>query len=239
MAQNNLRVVANNQITQVNGSSTANSINDYKSQTDTGTTFTITTTSITGPLAVVAVLAEATGSVTMTVSGQTAEAETTTSNFTGQTVGYGGGKYIAKYFTRTSTTTSFTVTFSQSVKVSKFVIGNYWSPKYNTGYGVQVGYEDTTTSERLQSGDLYSTPGPRHRTLQFDLQYMDESDKFQLFDIQRSVGKLRPIFVSVFPEDSDKQKTQMYSIYGKFVNLSPINHYTYTLYSSSLQLEEF
>jgi hypothetical protein len=234
----NLRIITQNRITQVGGSTTAKSLNDYKSQFDTGTTFTITTSSISGPVAVVALLTEATGSVTMTVSGQTAVAESTTSSFTGQTVGFGGGKYIAKYYTLAAGTTTFTVTFSSSVKVSKFIIGNYWSPKYNTNFGVQVGYEDASTSERLQSGDLYTTVSPRNKTLQFDLQYMDESDKFQLFDILRSCGKVRPLFVSVFPQDTDKQKEQMYSIYGKLNNLNSISYVMYTIYSSSLSLEE-
>lgn len=238
MAKNNLRILLNNKVTQVNASSTANSLNDYKSQYDTGTTFTITTSSVTGPVAVVAFLTEAVGSVTMTVTGQTAVTEATTSSFTGQVSGYGGGKYIAKYFTLATGTTSFTITFSASVKVSKFIVGNYWSPKYNTNYGVQVGYEDATTFDRLQSGDLYATPAPRNKTLQFELQYMDESDKFYLFDIVKSVGKTKPLFISVFPEDSDQQKEQMYSIYGRFNSPPNISHVMYTMYSSSLQFEE-
>jgi hypothetical protein len=235
---NNLRILLNNAATQVGGSATANSLNDYKSQFDTGTSFTITTSALTGPIAVVAMLTETTGAVTMTVTGQSGVTESTTSSFTGQTVGYGGGKYIVKYYTLASSTTSFTVTFSSSVKVSKFIVGNYWSPKYNTNFGVQVGYEDATTSERLQSGDLYTTISPRNKTLQFDLQYMDESDKFQLFDIYKSVGKTKPVFVSVFPQDTDQQKEQMYSIYGKFNTLSNISYIMYSIYSSSLQLEE-
>lgn len=235
---NNLRILLNNAVTQVNGSTTAKSLNDYKSQFQEGTSFTITTSALTGPIAVVAMLAETTAAVTMTVTGQTGVTESTTSSFTGQTVGYGGGKYIVKYYTLSSATTSFTVTFSSSVKVSRFIVGNYWSPKYNTNFGVQVGYEDATTSERLQSGDLYSTISPRNKTLQFDLQYMDESDKFQLFDIYKSVGKTKPIFVSVFPQDTDQQKEQMYSIYGKFNTLSNISYIMYSIYSSSLQLEE-
>lgn len=238
MARNNLRILLNNAVTQVGGSSTANSLNDYKSQYDTGTSFTITTTSLTGTIAVIAMLTETTGSITMTVTGQTGVTESTTSSFTGQTAGYGGGKYIVKYYTLGSATTSFTVTFSSSVKVSRFIIGNYWSPKYNTNYGVQVGYDDATSFERLQSGDLYATLAPRNKTLQFDLQYMDESDKFYLFDIVKSVGKTKPIFVSVFPEDSDQQKEQMYSIYGRLTTPPNISYVMYSMYSSSLQLEE-
>jgi hypothetical protein len=238
MAQNNLRIVTNNAVTLVGGLSTAKSLNDYKSQFDTGTSFTITTTALTEPIAVVAMLTEAVGSVTMTVTGQTAVTEATVSAFSGQTVGFGGGKYIVKYFTPAAGTTSFTVTFSASVKVSRFIIGNYWVPKYNTSYGVQMGYEDSSTNERLQGGDLYTTAAPRNRVLQLELQYMDESDKFQLFDIVRSIGKVKPLFVSVFPENTDQQKEQMYSIYGKFNSLSNITHTMYSMYSSSIQLEE-
>lgn len=238
MAQNNLRIVTNNVVTQVGGSSTAKSLNDYKSQFDTGTTFTITTTALTGPIAVIAMLTETIGSVTMTVTGQTAVTEATTSRFTGQTVGFGGGKYIAKYFTPTAGTTSFTITFSASVKVSRFIIGNYWSPKYNTNYGVQVGYDDSTSYDRLQSGDLYATLSPRNKTMQFDLQYMDESDKFTLFDIIKSIGKSKPIFVSVFPENTDQQKEQMYSLFGRLSSPSNISYVMYSMYSSSIQLEE-
>lgn len=236
----NLRIITQNRITQVQvgGVTVTRSSNDYKSQSDTGTTFTITTSAVTGPIAVVALLTEATGSVTMTITGQTGVVESTTSNFTGQTVGFGGGKYIAKYYTLASNTTSFTVTFSSSVKVSKFIVGNYWSPTYNTSFGVQVGYEDASSSERLQSGDLYTTVAPRNKTLQFDLQYLDESDKFQLFDILRSCGKVTPMFVSIFPEDTDKQKEQMYSIYGKLSNLNAISYSMYTIYTSSIQLQE-
>lgn len=238
MASNNLRIVTNNAVTLVGGVSTAKSLNDYKSQYDTGTSFTITTTALTGPIAIVAMLTEEVGSVTMTVTGQSAVTESTTSVFSGQTVGFGGGKYIAKYFTPAAGTTSFIVTFSASVKVSRFIIGNYWVPKYNTGYGVQVGYADASTTERLQGGDLYTTAAPRNKTLQFDLQYLDESDKFQLFDIIRSLGKIKPVFASVFPDDTDKQKEQMYSIYGKFNSLSNISYAMYSMYSSSVQLEE-
>lgn len=240
MSQNNLRIVSNNLLTQVNGSTTAKSLNDYKSQTDTNTSFILTTTAVTNsPLAIIAVIADSVGPVTMTVVGELpAVTESTTSNFTGQTVSSGGVKYVVKYLTPAPGRTSFTVTFPASVKISRFIVGNYWSPKYNTGYGVQVGYEDATVNERLQSGDLYTTISPRNKTLQFDLQYMDETDKFQLFDIYRSVGKARAIFVSVFPQNTDQQKEQMYSIYGKFNSLGNIAHTMFTMYSSSLQLEE-
>lgn len=241
MAQNNLRIITANQLTAVNSSTAAKSLNDYKSQYDTGTTFVLSTNIIpAGPIAIVAFLPETTGSISMNVSGLgTILNETTTSSYTGQSIGYGAGKYVVKYITTTQALSSFTVSFSSSVKVSKFIVGNYWAPKYNTQFGVEVGFEDSSTIERLQSGDIYATLAPRNKTLKFDLNYMDETDKFKLFDIYKSLGKTKPLFVSVFPEDTDKEKEQMFSIYGNFSTLNNITHTMFTMYSNTINISEF
>lgn len=235
----NLRIVHNNRLTQVAGSSTHPTTNDYKSQTSTGSSFTLTTSSVSGSIAVVAYLPEQTGSITMTVTGFPSVTESTISATTNLANAYGGGKYVAVYLTGVSARTSFTVTFNTSVKVSRFIVGNYWSPQHNIPFGISAGYTDTSSSERLQSGDLYSTLGPRHKTMQFQLEYLTDSDKYEFFSILKSVGKLGCVFVSAFPEDADKAREQMYSIYGKLSNLSGISYAQYTRYTSSVDLEEF
>ena len=165
--------------------------------------------------------------------------EATGNEFASNTVGYGGTKYIALY-TTVSAATSFTVTFSQSVKVSRFIVGNYWEPKYNTSFGISVGHDDLTQYERLQSGDLYATLGPRHKTLSFELQYIDTSEKFTLYQILRGIGKTKPIFISAFPDNSaDREQEQMYSIYGRLTNLPPISYRIFSMYQSQFELQEF
>ena len=235
----NLRLIHTNRLTQVAGSATHPATNDFKSQSSTGTSFVLTTGAVSGSVAIVAYLPEHTGSITMTVTGLPAVTEATTSATASLPAGYGGGKYVVVYATGLASTTSFTVTFNTSVKVSRFIVGNYWSPQYNIPFGVSVGYTDATTSERLQGGDLYSTPGPRHKTLQFELEYLTDTDKFEFFSILKTVGKSGCVFVSVFPEDTDKPREQMYSIYGKLTDLSAIAYAQYTRYTSSVQLEEF
>lgn len=235
----NLRIVHTNRLTQVAGSAAHPTLNDYKSQTSTGTSFVLTTSSVSGNIAVVAYLPEQTGSVTMTVTGFTAVTENTVSAATNLATGYGGGKYVVVYITGASARTSFTVTFNTSVKVSRFIVGNYWSPQHNIPFGISTGYTDTSSSERLQGGDLYTTPGPRHKTLQFQLEYLTDTDKFEFFSILKSTGKLGCMFVSAFPEDTDKSREQMYSLYGKLTQLSAISYAQYTRYTSSVDLEEF
>lgn len=234
-----LRLIYNNQLTQVAGSATHPTTNDYKSQTSTGTSFALTTSAISGNAAVVAYLPEHTGSITMTVTGFPAVTEANVSATSNLQTGYGGGKYVVVYVTGLSARTSFIVTFSTSVKVSRFIVGNYWSPTYNIPFGISVGHTDTSSSERLQGGDLYTTPGPRNKTLQFQLEYLTDTDKYQFFSILKSVGKIGCIFVSAFPEDTDKAREQMYSIYGKLTGLSAISYAQYTRYTSSVDLEEF
>ena len=235
----NLRIIHTNALTFVGGSATHPTMNDYKSQTSTGSSFALSFTPLSGQIAIVAYLPEHTGSITMTAQGFLPDVtESTVSSTTSLPNAYGGGKYVVLYMTITTRTT-FTINFSASVKVSRFIIGNYWSPVHNIPFGITTGYTDTTTSERLQSGDLYSTPGPRNKTMQFELQYLTDSDKYQFFSILKSVGKLGSIFVSAFPQDADKELEQMFSIYGKMTNLNAITYAQYTRYATSVELEEF
>lgn len=239
MAANKLRILYANKLSAaVGGASPSNLLNDYKSQTSSANSFTLTTSAISGPIAVIAMLAEDTVSVTMTVAGNV-NTESTVSQVTSTApVGYGGGKYIAVYFNQAVPATSFTVSFSKVVKVARFIVGNYWEPTYSAPFGMQVTYEDTTTNDRLQSGDLYSNLGPRHKALSFELEYLNDADKFKLFDIMKLIGKSKPIFVSLFPESTDEDREQMYSIYGKFQSIPTISYAMYTKYTSSVQLEE-
>jgi hypothetical protein len=234
-----LRIVYSNKLTQVSGSAAHPTTNDYKSQTSTGTSFTLTTVPVSGSVAVVAYLPEHTSAITMTVAGFAPVIETTVSSSVNLQNAYGGGKYVVAYLTGLSNQTNFTVTFSTSVKVSRFIVGNYWSPQHNIPFGITAGYADTSISERLQSGDLYTTPGPRNKTLQFALEYLTDTDKYEFFNILKNTGKLGCVFVSAFPEDVDKSREQMYSIYGKLTNLNGISYAQYTRYTSSVDLEEF
>jgi hypothetical protein len=236
-----LRLVYENKLTQVGGSTTHAALNEYKSQSAAAaSSYTLTAGSISGNIAVIAYLPEHVSSITMTITGLgSAVTDSTVTNVTSLPSGYGGGKYIAVYLTNVTARTTFTVTFSASVKVSRFIVGNYWSPKYNIPYGVSVGFSDTSSTERLQGGDLYSSSGPRHKTLSFELEYLHESDKFNLYKILKTIGKTGYVFVSAFPGDIDKEREQMYSIYGKFSDLNAIVYSQYTRYTSSVSIEEF
>lgn len=248
MAQKNLRIVYANRATAVSGDTNGLSLNDYKSSTYTTSTATVTITTsgiVAGNVAVMVMLAERVNSITASITGNgglvaASVTEDSASNINSSTgvIGYGGGKYVTVYTTCTGSVTSIVLTIPSGTKISRIIVGNYWTPTYNTQFGVSVNYVDNSSAERLQSGDLFTQNAPRHKTLSFDLQYLNEADKFILFDIMKSLGKITPIFVSVFPDDDDKDKEQMYQIYGKFSDLGGISHTMFTMYASSIQLEE-
>lgn len=252
---NNLRILTRDIITAVNNSETAKCMNDFKSQYDTGSTF-----SLSGDFyyadnnekyAIVLYLAENPGPTTIYLKDDTYNSQIAYYSasipynplFGGRNeapLGYGSGGYIVLYVTgsQIKNRLRLKLEFSGPVKLSRIMMGQYWSPKYNANYGISIGYTDMTSVERLQGGDQYAVIGPRHKTLRFDLQYVDQADKDYLLDLAKLVGRSKPIFISVFPEDTDKTKEQMYSVIGRLVTPPNISHTMYSMYATSLEIEE-
>ncbi len=128
--------------------------------------------------------------------------------------------------------------YNDYIEVSRVIIGNYWSPIYNTEYGVAVGTIDSSTNKRTEAGNLISDPGTISKTLTFSLNYMLDIDRDALFSIVRNNGTRRSMYISVFPEDPDSNKEQVFQIYGRLDNVAAITHPMYSMYASSISLQE-
>ncbi len=127
----------------------------------------------------------------------------------------------------------------QYVEVSKLIVGSYWSPQYNTSFGLSSKQNDMSTSERSESGDLITTNGPTYNSMSFDLKYMSKKDRVEFNSLSRSSGLKKPMFISLFPENSaDTGKEQLYQMYGKLSQLYGIEHPIFENYSSQVELEE-
>lgn len=247
----NLRIVSKNAVTAVNGLTSAKSLNDYKSQYDTGTSFTLTLDAMysNSLIAVIVYLAENPGNLSMEIRNNNYNSQigqvsgsipVSYYNVSSPPIGYGSGGYFVAYIDPYAfgSPGSIVLLFNNTVKVSKFIVGPTWSPVYNVGYGVSVGYTDMTTVDRLHGGDQYAVIGPRHKTLRFDLQYVEETDKTYLLELSKIIGRSNTIFISVFPEDNDKAKEQMYSVIGRLLTPPNISYSMYSMYSTSLEIEE-
>jgi hypothetical protein len=162
---------------------------------------------------------------------------------------YGGGTHARVWLTEAQRATSpqylgieINDPGNPAIELSRLIVGNYWSPVYNTGYGIEAGIEDLSEHERTESGDLLTRRGPRYRTLKFSLEYLSQIDRKELTKLFLGNGSPRPIFVSIFPDstgdDIDFQREGLHQIYGKMKQIPGITYSNYEMYSSNIELEE-
>lgn len=158
---------------------------------------------------------------------------------------YGGGTYARVWMPTQLACTSLLIEIEDTqninpyIEVSRIVAGAYWSPKFNTSFGLSTGSQDLSQHERSESGDLITNRGIRYRNMRFDLNWLPPEDRLEFTRILRGNGLPRPLFISLFPNNSeDYEKEQAHQIYGKLSQLSDITHPIFEMYSTSIDIEE-
>lgn len=148
----------------------------------------------------------------------------------------GNTTYARVYFPLTNNPIlSIQVQSEYAVEISRLIIGEYWSPKFNIGVDYTIGVTETATSARTVAGNLLVDYGTRNKSININFPYLldTELDKFYL--IQKSN---KGMFVSLFPESADENKEQIHQVYGKRGNITSISHPMHTQFASSLNIEE-
>lgn len=160
---------------------------------------------------------------------------------------YGGGTYgrvwipLASQVACTSLLIEIIDTQNQSryIEASRLVVGSYWSPKYNTSFGLSSTTKDLSTHKRSDSGDLITTRGVTYRSMNFDLKYLTPSDRLEFTRILRGNGLPKPLLISLFPDNTDDwEKEQAHQIYGKLAQLPDVAHPIFEMYSTAIEIEE-
>lgn len=158
---------------------------------------------------------------------------------------YGGGTYGRVWIPTPQACTSILIEIydpacvSPYIEISRIVAGSYWSPKYNTSFGLSTGSQDLSQHERSESGDLITNRGIRYRNMKFELTWLPPEDRLEFTRILRGNGLPRPLFISLFPNNSeDYEKEQAHQIYGKLSTLNDITHPIFEMYSTSIEIEE-
>ena len=154
----------------------------------------------------------------------------------------GGGVYASLFFTGGSVKKIVvdlvdTGNPSGYIEASRLVTGAYWSPTINADYGAQIGWNDDSQHTRNDAGDLLTDVKMRAKTLTLNLSNAAPSDREALMMIMRN-GIGSPFYISVFPNDSDKNLEQDYQIYGKLSQQSQIAIARYAAYSTALTIYE-
>lgn len=158
------------------------------------------------------------------------------------TYSFGGGTTARAYLDTPTACNKIVVSFIDVSKpyleFSRVVVANSWQPVYNTKFGISADFVDQSQQSRTQSGNLVTDNKPSYKTLNFDLEWLTPSDRTEFIKLVKTVGVKQSVFASIFPNNSDTEKESLYQIYGKFTNTATITHPMFTVYTTSISLEQ-
>lgn len=156
---------------------------------------------------------------------------------------FGGGTYGTAWNTPTSVKKTVTQIIDTAntagyVEAGCMLTGMYWEPLKNADYGATITPTDSSKHVRTASGNLKTDIGFRSRLLSISLSKMNEADRNSFWSVVRGNGKVRPVFVSLYPENDDTTLTQMNEIYCKISDMDVISTPSFNIYSGPLKIEE-
>ena len=163
---------------------------------------------------------------------------------------YGAGTYARAWFSSVQVCTGVTIVLTDTnltyIEASRLIIGDYWSPTFNTSFGLVSSPKSLSANSRTESGDLVTNRGIQYNTMNFDLSWLTPTDRAIFTKIIKSNGINKGIFISLFPNNGtntldatiDYDKEQTYQIYGKLSTLADIAHPMYTMYTAKVDIEE-
>jgi hypothetical protein len=124
---------------------------------------------------------------------------------------------------------------SGQIDCARIVCGEYWEPTRQVDKGIELGFTDQSEIITTRSGNTYVDRKPITETMNFQLQYLDETDRAEFMKIMRSWGSTGLVYVCVFPDNANPELTQAYSIYGR-LQANALQYQFFNYYSSSVQL---
>lgn len=156
---------------------------------------------------------------------------------------YGGASYGVIWFA-TQSVKKVVITISDStnpsgyVEASRLVMGAYWSPENDAELSPQWIPVEDTTHTRSDASDLRTDIGTMGKKLQLTLPVMTAADRNSMMNVLRGNGMSKPIYMSLFPQDSDSSNEQAFQVYGKLAAQAPVTLSNWNLYSTTIEIEE-
>lgn len=123
------------------------------------------------------------------------------------------------------------------LEASRLVIGEYFTPTHDAQIGASISFEDTGKNFRNDAGNLKSDIGTRNKVIDFNLSALLELDRKAAWKIVSYCGTSYPVFISLYPEHSDKDLEQAHTVYGKFSNVTKIASKAYGVYEAPMTVE--
>ena len=155
---------------------------------------------------------------------------------------FGGATKTSIWFNTTysvrKVTIALTSTAASQIDCARIVCGKYWEPTRQADKGIELGFTDQSEVITTRSGNTYVDRKPITENMSFDLQYLGETDRAEFMKIMRSWGSTGLVYVCVFPDNSNTELTQSYSLYGR-LQASALQYQFFNYYSSKVQLNSW
>lgn len=151
--------------------------------------------------------------------------------------GFGGATKTSVWLSQTVTVSRIVISLTNSYPIdcARLVVGKYWESSRQVSRGIDLGFQDSSEITTTRSGNTYEDRKPIQETLNFDLEYINDADRQQVQKVMRSWGSSGLLYVCLFPDNTNPEITQTYSIYGRNTTNS-IQYQFYKLYGTSMSL---
>jgi len=124
------------------------------------------------------------------------------------------------------------------VDCARIVCGTYWESSRQVSNGITLGITDNSVITTSRAGDVYADRRPKQETMQFQLQYLSDTDRRKLQQIMNAYGSNGLLFACVFPDNTNPEVTQAYSIYGRSQD-NNLEYVLFSLYNSSMTINSW
>jgi hypothetical protein len=157
---------------------------------------------------------------------------------------YGGGVYARVWLPSKISAQKAVITITDNdntssyFEASRLIIGSSWNPSVVDVQGTTLQVVDTSTHTRTDAGDLYTYVGTKHRKQAINLPSIETASRKQLWDIMFGNGLSKPIFLSLYPNNSDANTEAAHMIYGKLVTTPSMQTPYFSYFSATVEIEE-
>jgi len=159
---------------------------------------------------------------------------------------YGGGTYGRVWVSNPAQVAKVVIDIVDTtntagyIEVSRLLIGDYWEPEVGPEAGsATMSVNDTSKHYRTDGGDQLTDVGTKYRKQSFSLPWLaSASDKAKMWNILWGNGMARPVFISMYPNNSDVTLEQANQLYGKLVTSPVMSTPYFNRNSATLDIEE-
>jgi hypothetical protein len=154
--------------------------------------------------------------------------------------GFGGATKTSVWLSRTYSAKKVVITITNSsiIDCARIVCGAYWEGTRQASKGISVEFSDSSEVTVTRSGNTYVDRKPISESISLDLQYISDTDRRTLISIMKSWGSNGLLYMCIFPDNTNPDVTQAYSVYGRSQSNS-IQYEVYSLYNTSLTINSW